>query len=62
MNSPELEFTAKLSQVAFSPEPSLSVISIIGPTLGDKTPHGRANLRFVEGALVWMEEHESEIA
>lgn len=59
--APELEFTAKLSQIAFSSEPRLGMLGILGPNLGDSTPHGRANLRFVKGAIEWMKAHEDEI-
>lgn len=59
--SPDLEFTAKLSEIAFSPEPRISMISIMGPSLGDDTPHGRANLKFARGAVAWMKAHEAEI-
>ena len=57
----ELEFTAKLSQVAFSSAPRISVIGILGPGLGGDTSHGRANLMFAKGAVEWMKEHEDEI-
>ena len=57
----ELELTAKLSQVAFASAPRIAVIGILGPSLGDDTPHGRANEMFAEGAVEWMKEHEEEI-
>ncbi len=59
--SSELEFTAKLSQVAFSRAPRIAVIGILGPALGADTPHGRANLMFARGAVEWMKAHEDEI-
>lgn len=47
--------------MAFSRAPRISVIGILGPSLGDDTPHGRANLKFAEGAVAWMKAHEEDI-
>ncbi len=60
-NSPELEFRAKLSEVVFSDWPRLAFGAIFNPNLGSDTPHGIANQRIAQGALLWMEEHAAEI-
>ncbi|MEE8587589.1 MAG: hypothetical protein V3T83_22350, partial [Acidobacteriota bacterium] len=62
MKSAQLEFTAKLSQVAFSSHPRLSVTSILGENSGGRTPHGQANRRFAQGVVEWMKKNRAEIA
>ncbi|MEJ7812979.1 MAG: hypothetical protein WKG32_21370, partial [Gemmatimonadaceae bacterium] len=57
----ELEFRAKLSEVAFAPSPRLALGGIISATLGDRTPHGQANERVMRGVLAWMRAHAGEI-
>ena len=56
------EFTAKLSEVAFAPEPRLAFGGILTPSIGDDTPHGKANLKIMKGLVAWMEEHREAIA
>ncbi|MEO8216049.1 MAG: hypothetical protein ABI718_03095 [Acidobacteriota bacterium] len=58
-DSAELEFRAKLSEVALAPSPRL-LGSILWP-VGGSTPHGIANKRILEGVTRWMAEHASEI-
>ncbi len=48
--SRELEFTAKLSELALAPEPRLA----FGGILDDNTPHGRANLKVIRGLVAWI--------
>jgi len=60
-SSEELEFRAKISEVAFSNQPRLALGSIHNPNLGDGTPHGDANARLLEGVLEWMERNTGEI-
>ena len=55
------ELTAKLSEVAFAPRPRLALGAIISPTIGDRTPHGRANLEIMKGLVSWMGRHRNEI-
>ena len=62
LSSSDLEFDAKLSQVAFAPRPELAIESIMGPNLGDSSPHGIANARIMRGILDGMTAHQSEIA
>jgi hypothetical protein len=55
------EFTAKLSEVAFAPEPRLAQGAIINANIGDDTPHGKANLEVMKGIVSWMNAHRAEI-
>ncbi len=55
------EFSAKLSEVAFAPQPRLAFGGILAASIGDHTPHGIANLKIMKGLVSWMEEHRSEI-
>ncbi len=57
----EREFRAKLSEVAFAPEPRLALGAIIDTNIGDSTPHGRANLRIMQGLVQWIAAHAAEI-
>ena len=61
-SSRSLEFTAKLSEVAFAPQPRLALGAIVNANIGDDTPHGRANLKSMKGLVAWMEQHKTEIA
>jgi len=62
-DSEELEFRAKLSEVAFSEEPRVCFGAILNPNIADLTsPHGRANKRVVRGLIAWMKAHQSQIA
>lgn len=57
----DLEYRAKLSQIALSETPRLGLATVVGTTIGD-TPHGRANRRVLEGYRAWMRRHHGEIA
>lgn len=57
-----VEFTAKLAQVEFGPNPALAFNGIMTASVGDATPHGRADARLLTGLLEWMKTHEGEIA
>lgn len=59
--SAELEFRAKLSQVAFAPFPRLALGSIISRNIGEPNPHGQANQRVLCGVVDWMARHAAEI-
>ncbi|MGA7615247.1 MAG: hypothetical protein WBX15_08700 [Thermoanaerobaculia bacterium] len=59
----ELEYRAKLSEIAFAELPRLALSGgILHPNLGDQTPHGQANLRVIRDLVSWMDHHRSEIA
>src|SRR5690606_26962554 len=57
----ELEFRAKLSEIALADYPRLALANIAGQTLGD-TAHGLANRRLLEGYRSWIRRHRREIA
>jgi hypothetical protein len=61
-DSTELEFNAKLSEVAFAPAPRRAVISGILVNLDPSSPHGKANRRIFKGLSEWMHTHASAIA
>ncbi|HEV7919655.1 MAG TPA: hypothetical protein VGR02_02575 [Thermoanaerobaculia bacterium] len=62
-DSPELEFRAKLSEVALGPAPRKALTGgIISGEIGSATPHGKANKRIAEGIVAWMKAHAAEIA
>jgi len=56
----ELEFRAKLSEIAFARSPRL-MGSILDP-VGGTSAHGRANERVLTGVVAWMRTHASEIS
>ena len=61
-DSAELEFRAKLSEVALATAPRSALVGgIITGGIGSDTPHGRANKRAAEGAVAWMRAHAGEI-
>lgn len=60
-NIEQLEFDAKLSEIAFSSRPKLSLGGILHPEIGEPTPHGRANTRVMIGLITWMRAHAAEI-
>jgi len=58
----QLEFRAKLSEIAFAELPRLALSnSILAANLGDQTPHGQANLRVIRALVGWMNHHRGEI-
>jgi hypothetical protein len=59
--SPELEFRAKLSEVALGPAPRKAAESI-GGKLPATSPHGVANRRIGKALSAWMRAHQAEIA
>ncbi len=58
-DSPELEFRAKLSEVALAPSPRM-LGSILRP-VGGTSAHGVANKKILEGVTEWMVNHAAEI-
>ena len=57
----ELEYRAKLSEIALADYPRLALANIAGQSQGD-TPHGRANRRVLQGYRDWVRSHRREIA
>ena len=62
LKSEELEYRAKLSEVAMTPAPRNALYSGILADVSSPTPHGRANRRLMEGVTAWMRAHAAEIA
>jgi hypothetical protein len=63
LDSEELEFRAKLSEIAFSEQPCWSFGPIMNPNIADKSsPHGRANRRIMQGLVAWMDKNRASIA
>lgn len=58
----ELEYRAKLSEIAFAPRPKLVLGGIVHASIGDATPHGRANVRVLRGVVAWMVANRQAIA
>jgi len=59
----ELEYRAKLSEIAFAIDPKLAITSgIISEDIGSSTPHGIADSRIMHGLVDWMSAHAAEIA
>jgi hypothetical protein len=52
-----LEYQAKLSELAFAPLPKLALAGILGANTGDETPHGIADARLMREMLAWMRHH-----
>jgi hypothetical protein len=57
----DLEYRAKLSQIALSECPRLGLANVVSTTIGE-TAHGRANRRLMQGYRDWMRRHRGEIA
>jgi hypothetical protein len=55
------EYNAKLSEVAFAPEPRLALGAIFSSNIGSGTPHGRANAEIMKGVAKWMKRNRSGI-
>ena len=56
----EREFRAKLSEIAFSPKPYMTLGGILGQPTNDSA-HGRANLKIRKVLQDWMVAHRTEI-
>lgn len=57
----QLEFRAKLSQIALADYPRLGLANVVSTTLGDNA-HGAANRLILEGYRAWMRQHRRQIA
>lgn len=63
LDTEEMEFRGKLSEIAFSEQPRLSFGPIVSPNIDDpSSPHGRANKRIMQGLTAWMQKHRTSIA
>ena len=61
LSSFQMESTAKLSEVTFAPEPRLAMGAIFSESIGDGSPHGRANLKIMKSLVAWMDENSEAI-
>lgn len=59
---PELEYRAKLSQIALAASPRAALDGIVDHDVGGDSPHGKANTRLMKELLQWMTAHANEIA
>ncbi len=56
------EYRAKLSEVAFAPDPGLALTGgILAANIGGSSNHGQANERIVKVLVGWMRTHEDQI-
>lgn len=57
----ELEYRAKLSEIALADAPRASLQSVLDNTIGGESPHGKANEHLAKGLVTWMEAHRGAI-
>lgn len=60
----QMEFRAKLSEVAFAPDPKFALVGgsvLSDPNIAGRSGHSAANLRIKKMLLEWIEKHSSEI-
>jgi hypothetical protein len=56
-----LEYRAKLSQLALSDFPRLALLNINDPTVGSDSGHGIANARVLRALGEWIEAHRAQV-
>ena len=57
-----LEYRAKLSQLALADYPWLALLNINDPTVGGDTPHGEANSQVLSEYAEWVGTHAAEVS
>lgn len=62
LNDTNLEYRAKLSELALADYPRLALSNIVSGSVGDGTDHGDANALVMRYFSQWMDAHQSEIA
>ena len=62
LDSAELEYRAKLSEIGLSDTPRLALSSIYGQSMEGAEGHAIANRRIIEAYVEWIEAHTAEIA
>jgi hypothetical protein len=55
----ELEYRAKLSQIALAPSPRQALSSVLDYQIGGDSPHGKANERLAGELVAWMKAHKA---
>ncbi|WP_114951770.1 hypothetical protein [Sphingosinicella terrae] len=62
LSNEELEYRAKLSEIALAESPRLALSSIFSPLFGGSTGHGIANRRLATQLADWIAAHPQEIS
>ena len=57
----ELEYRAKLSEIALAHAPRAALESVLNNTIGGDSPHGKANALLAEGLVAWMKANAKAI-
>lgn len=58
----ELEYRAKLSEIALAPSPREALGSVLDFDIGGDSPHGKATEKLATGLVAWMQQHRPDIA
>jgi hypothetical protein len=58
----ELEYRAKLSEIALAPAPRQALASVLDNDVGGEGTHSKANGKLATEIAAWMEKHRDEIA
>jgi hypothetical protein len=58
----ELEYRAKLSEIALAPAPREALASVLDHEVGGDSPHGKATEKLARGLAEWMQKHRAAIA
>ena len=53
----ELEYRAKLSEIALAPSPRQALASVLDHEIGGDSPHGKANGKLAGELVAWMKQH-----
>jgi hypothetical protein len=62
MDDSNLEYRAKLSELALSDYPRLALSNIAADTVGDGTAHGEANARVMRELAAWIGANRRQVA
>jgi hypothetical protein len=62
LNDSNLEYRAKLSELALADYPRLALVNINAPEIGSGSAHGKADERLLRAYSEWMRGHPAEIA
>ncbi|HEY0114978.1 MAG TPA: hypothetical protein VGB54_04595 [Allosphingosinicella sp.] len=62
LDGDNLEYRAKLSELALSDYPRLALYNMVGAGVGDGTDHGNANAQVVRGYASWIAANRSQVA
>lgn len=57
----ELEYRAKLSEIALAPSAREALASVLDNDIGGDSPHGKATEKLARGLVEWMQQHRAEI-